>query len=138
MVPALAGRCHFKGHVSVPSLDAHDLSVPCSFRKASLHRIRCLFDLCIQRSIKNSLLQLREHCDRHQPFGIKLQTEYRRATESVDGELSEWHQWLKTQFQTELRMKVQELNHIVSFASMSPKEFDRIMRFVAGKSDLVA
>lgn len=76
--------------------------------------------------------------DRHQPFGIKLQTEYRRATESVDGELSEWHQWLKTQFQTELRMKVQELNHIVSFASMSPKEFERIKRFVAGKSDLIA
>lgn len=75
--------------------------------------------------------------DRHQPFGMKLQTEFRRATESIDGHQSEWHQWLKTEFQTELRMKIQELNRIVTFASMSPKDFARIKRFISGESDLL-
>lgn len=77
--------------------------------------------------------------DRHQPFGLKLQTEYRQATESKGTELSEWHQWLSDMHKTELRMKVMRANKI-STDGYGVKEYkvrQRIAEFIEGKTDLI-
>lgn len=77
--------------------------------------------------------------DRHQPFGLKLQTEFRLATENKGNEMSEWHQWLTDSHKTELRFKVMRANNI-PIDNYGVKEFkvrQRITEFIEGKNDFI-
>jgi hypothetical protein len=77
--------------------------------------------------------------ERYQPFGLKLQTEYRQATESNGKEVSEWQQCLSDLYKTELRLKIMRSNNI-SIDDYGVKEYkirQRITDFIEGKSDLI-
>jgi hypothetical protein len=77
--------------------------------------------------------------DRHQPFGLKLQTEYRQATESNGNQLSEWQEWLSDLHKTELRLKVMRANNI-PIENYGVKEYkvrQRITEFIEGKNDFI-
>ncbi len=75
--------------------------------------------------------------DRYQPFGLRLQTEFREATESRKGESSAWDEWLHKQFATDLMNKIIESNHFDSSLFRSSRPTRRLKAFVDGSSDLL-
>lgn len=73
--------------------------------------------------------------DRFQPFGLKLQTEFREATESRDGKRSAWHQWLHQQFGADLLGKVMDCNHFRISQFRADRPSKRLQEFVEGSMD---
>lgn len=77
---------------------------------------------------------------RHQPFGLKHQTEYRAATQDgKDGAESAWTQWLKKEFAFDLKYEIVHRQHIEQQMKMPDGKVRRRMdAFIAGTSDLLA
>jgi len=77
---------------------------------------------------------------RHQPFGLKHQTEYRAATkDSKDGTQSAWTQLLKKEYAVTLKYEIVRRNFIESQMRLPDgKMRRRIDAFIAGESDLLA
>jgi hypothetical protein len=75
--------------------------------------------------------------DRYQPFGLRLHTEFREATESRKGESSAWDDWLHKQFATDLTSKIIEINRFDSSLFRSSRPTRRLKAFVDGSSDLL-
>lgn len=75
--------------------------------------------------------------DRYQPFGLRLQTDFREATESRNGTLSAWNQWLHKEFAADLMNKVIESNRFESSEFHASRPTKRLMSFVDGSSDLL-
>lgn len=86
-----------------------------------------------------------ELSDRHQPFGIKLQTEFRQATESTKERKSEWHEWLEKSFGAKLKVHLKDLHRFESLTGMSAldpklkaehfKQHTRFMQYIKGERD---
>lgn len=84
-----------------------------------------------------------ELSERHQPFGLKFQTEYRQATESTKDKKSEWHQWLEDRYGSELFRLLKEKHHFKSLTGFDAlerekklehmKKYDRFKRYVRGE-----
>ena len=84
-----------------------------------------------------------ELSERHQPFGMKWQTEYRQATESAKDKKSEWHQWLEDRYGSELFRLLKEKHHFKSLTGFDAlerekklehmKKYDRFKRYVRGE-----
>jgi hypothetical protein len=81
-----------------------------------------------------------ELSDRHQPFGLKHQTDYRTATEDgKDGTKSAWRQWLKKEYTANLKHEIARRLHIeVKLKMPDGIVRKRIDAFIAGTSDLLA
>jgi hypothetical protein len=75
--------------------------------------------------------------ERYQPFGLRLQTEFREATESRNGELSAWNEWLHKEFAVDLMNKVIESNRFDSSEFRASRPTKRLKEFVDGTSDLL-
>lgn len=73
--------------------------------------------------------------DRFQPFGLKLQTEFREATESRDGKRSAWHEWLHKQFAAGLMGKVMDCNRFRTSQFRADRPSKRLQEFVEGSRD---
>ena len=87
-----------------------------------------------------------EISERHQPFGLKHQTEYRAATQDAKvGTESAWTQWLKKKYAVTLKYEIARRNHIEHLLKMQDgnpitnyKARQRFQAFIAGESDLLA
>ena len=77
--------------------------------------------------------------ERHQPFGIAHQKEYRAATQSgAKGEPSSWQIWLEEQFHTDLTYEILRRNRLEEAYRMPDGKLRRrFAAFVAGTSDLL-
>jgi hypothetical protein len=84
-----------------------------------------------------------ELSERHQPFGIKLQTEFRHATESTKDGLSEWHEWLDKKLGSNLRSHLKTLHRFNELTGMDAldqklkaehfRQRDRFIKYIKGE-----
>ncbi len=75
--------------------------------------------------------------DRYQPFGLRLQTEFREATESRNGVDSEWDKWLHKEFSLVLMKRVIENNRFDPSIFQASRPSKRLNAFVQGSTDLL-
>ena len=78
-----------------------------------------------------------ELSDRYQPFGLRLQTEFREATESRNGKHSAWHDWLHKQFAADLMGKIMDGNRFRTSQFRADRPSKRLKAFVEGSVDLL-
>ena len=86
-----------------------------------------------------------ELSERHQPFGMKWQTEYRQATESTKDKKSEWYEWLDKKLGSDLRIHLKHLHRVEPLTGINAldpklkaesfKQHDRFMRYIKGERD---
>lgn len=77
---------------------------------------------------------------RHQPFGLKHQTDYRAATQDgKDGTKSVWARWLNREFAAGLKFEIVCRQHVEHKMKMPDgKTRLRMNAFIAGESDLLS
>jgi hypothetical protein len=81
-----------------------------------------------------------ELSERHQPFGLKHQTDYRTATQDAkDGTECAYRKWLKEEYSLSLKNKVVRcVNRVEQMKIPGSKVRQRIDAFISGDSDLLA
>jgi hypothetical protein len=81
-----------------------------------------------------------ELSERHQPFGLKHQTDYRAATnDAKDGTECAYKKWLKEEYALSLKNKIARCNNLEAHMRLpGSKVRQRIDAFISGESDLLA
>jgi len=81
-----------------------------------------------------------ELSERHQPFGLKHQTDYRAATQDAkDGTECAYRKWLKEEYSLSLKNKIAQCNSLEAPLRIPGSKVRlRIDAFIAGESDLLA
>jgi len=81
-----------------------------------------------------------ELSERHQPFGLKHQTDYRAATQDAkDGTECAYRKWLKEEYSLSLKNKIAQCNSLEAPLRIPGSKVRlRIDAFIVGESDLLA